>query len=112
MNLKSKLIIESHDNANVYIVTEDNDIPSVEVTECPKKKAIELLNSITGYNISTTENDWISLELIDVNYDENTKTVYIIYVCRVPEMNYLNVPYVWTNIAEIRPKIERLRGLF
>ena len=111
MQLNARLVIETHTRQNIFIVTENGELPFVQIDGCPKAAACNLLSSVTGYHIEPNENNWLTLELSDTEYDEKAQVVYIIYVVRVPEKIELKAPYCWLDYHSIRDKIERIRGL-
>lgn len=111
MKFLVKLIVETHTRNNIFIAG-TNELPITEINDCPKQCCAKLLRDITGYEINPYEPDWLTPQLIDTQYDKDTQTAYIIYVCRIPEKIELKTPYNWVSLPDFRSQLERIRGLF
>lgn len=111
MNLLLKLIVECHCQNNIWIATKDNDIPFCKIKGDPKQDSADLLECVTSYKINPYDLDWLVLELTDTGYDAESKTAYLVYVCRVPEKSKLPNGYEWTTYADIKSKIDLIKGV-
>jgi hypothetical protein len=105
------LAIEYVGRDNICIAVKDNDIPSCEISKCPKQACADFLEEITKVKINPYEADWLTLELTDTYYDNETKAGYLIYVCRVGEKLSLQPGYSWSDFTTMKAKLDKIKGL-